>query len=532
MSQSGFHTLVPSGIKGLDDVLLGGFPRNNVILVEGAPGTGKSTLAMEYAYRGATEYNEPAVVVRFETYPERVREDALAFGWDLKSLEEAGKLVLLKITPGEILEDVQTGNGVISTAIKLIGAKRVVLDGLTPLRLHAQGGHTAAYREYMHNLFERFRAEKVTLLCTTEASNSQALGETGAQHEHFLADTILTVRKEAQRRNVNRSLEVSKSRGQDFIAGRNSFRIVNGKGLRVFVRAYARERLAPPVAISKERVSVGVAGLGEMLGGGVYRGSTTLVIGISGTGKSIIATQFLNEGARQGEKGLFITLDETPEAFVRNAESLGFEMQKQVEEGHLKIAYESPLELDLDEHFALVAEAIENSGVKRVVIDSLAAYETILPTDSHEFLFALSSYLKSQGITSMFCYECPEMIGISNLGQNLKASSVADNIVLLNFVEISTRLRRALTVSKTSGAGTDEQTREYVIGRGGVTLLDETSVPNHERVPQLPLSSYYGVLARSPTRHSPIIDEHVASGKPMPKSRVPKPAKKSKLEVN
>ncbi|RYZ72074.1 MAG: hypothetical protein EOP05_11405, partial [Proteobacteria bacterium] len=459
--------------------------------------------------------------------------EAKTFGWNFQEAEDSGKLILLKITPGQLIEDLHSDSGVLTDAIKKIGAKRVVIDGLTPLRQLVEGVRPGGYREAIHELYEKLRSLDVTGMLTTEAINSQQLGETGTQQEHYICDTIITLRKEAQRRNVNRSLEVSKSRGQDYVAGRNSFRIVQNEGLRVFVRAYARERLTPPVPATNERVSVGIPVLEEMLGGGVYCGSSTLMIGVSGTGKTVAAMHFLAEGVKRGEKGLFITLDETPGSFCRNASSLGFDIAEHVENGNILISYESPLELDLDEHFAIVAEAIKKSGVKRVVIDSLAAYEMILPKESHEFLFAMSSYLKSQGITSMYNYECPEMIGVSNLGQDLKASSIADNIVLMNFVEISTHLRRAITVSKCHGPATEEQTREFVIRKGaGITLLDESTVPNSDRVPQLPLSSYYGVLARSPTRHSPIIDEHVASGKPMPKSRVPKPAKAAKLKTN
>lgn len=520
-------SLTASGIHGLDNVLLGGFPRKNVILVEGAPGTGKSTLALEFAFRGATEHNEPSVIVGFECTPQSIREDAIDFGWEFEKAETAGHVILLKITPDQLVEDLHSRDGVLSKAIKQIGAKRVVIDGLTPLKIHCEGRQPGGYRETMHNLCDYLRAHETTSLLTTEATNSNHLGETGTQHEHFVCDTILTVRKEALRRNITRTLEISKSRGQDYVAGRNSFRIVKGRGVHVFVRTSARERLSDPIPATNERVGVGIAPLDELLGGGVYRGSSTLLIGISGTGKTVSAMHFLSEAVKKGEKALLVTLDEHPDVFIRNAENLGFEMQSLVDRGDVLISYESPLELDLDEHFAMVAELVEKTGIKRIVIDSLAAYESILPKNSHESLFAMSSYLKSQGVTSLFSYECPEMIGISNLGYELKASSIADNIVLLNFVEISTRLRRAVTVTKSQGASQEEQTREFVIRRGGITFLDDKSVPNTERVPQLPLSSYYGVLARSPTRHSPIIDEHVASGKPMPKSRIPKATPKS-----
>ena len=524
---SSYGPLVATGISGLDDVLLGGFPKENVVLVEGAPGTGKTALAMEFALRGALEHGENAVIMSFECPINRIRDDAGKFGWNLSAAETAGHVRLLKTTPDQIVEDLQNRNGVLSQAIKEIGAKRVVIDGLTPLKIHCERGAYSSYRETIHNLYDFLRSHEVTSLLTTEAQNSQVLGETGSQHEHFVCDSIVTLRKEPRIRTVSRSLEVSKSRGHETITGRNSFEI-SKDGVKVFVRTSARERLLPPVPASHERVHFGLAGLDELLGGGPYRGSSTLLIGISGTGKTVSAMHFLCESARVGEKALLITLDEQPTAFIRNAEQLGFNMQELVDRGDIIINSDSPLELNLDAHFAMIADSVKENGIKRIVIDSVASYDAIFPQNSRDSIFALTSYLKSQGVTSLFCYECPEMIGVSNLGHEIKASSIADNIVLLNFVEISTRLRRALTVTKTQGPSPDEQTREFVIRRGGINFLDESAVPNAERVPQLPLSSYYGVLARSPTRHSPIIDEHVASGKPMPKSRVPRVSKAAK----
>jgi circadian clock protein KaiC len=143
---------------------------------------------------------------------------------------------------------------------------------------------------------------------------------------------------------------------------------------------------------------------------------------------------------------------------------------------------------------------------------------------------SLANYLKTKLITTIFNFECPELLGISQINDHMKSSAIADNIVLLNYIEISTMIRRAITVPKSRASKPDQRTREYVIQAGGINILDDKSVEGVERVPQLPLSSYYGVLARAPTRHSPVIDEHVAAGKPLPKSRVPKSPLKEKKE--
>lgn len=184
--------------------------------------------------------------------------------------------------------------------------------------------------------------------------------------------------------------------------------------------------------------------------------------------------------------------------------------------------YDSPVELDIDEHFYKIKKCIEEKEIGRVVIDSVAAYELVQPEESREFLFALAGFFKERLITCYFNYECPELLGVSQIGQDLKASAFVDNIVLLNYVEISTQLRRAITVPKARGSKPDQRTKEYVIQKGGITILDDASVTSVPAVPQLPLSSYYGVLARSPTRKSPIIEETLVAGKDLPDSQVPR----------
>jgi circadian clock protein KaiC len=267
-----------------------------------------------------------------------------------------------------------------------------------------------------------------------------------------------------------------------------------------------------------------------MMGGGMLKGSVTLVGGISGTGKTILGMQFLSEGAKAGESCLMVSLDEHPEQILRNAEALGLDFKALHEQGHIVLHYDSPLEVELDEHFYLIKELVEKHDVTRVVIDSVAAYENTLPDEAREFCVALANYLKSCLITTIFNFECPELLGVSQINDRMQSSAVADKIILLNYIEISTMIRRAITVPKTRASKGDARTREYVIQQGGITILDDKSVEGVERVPQLPLSSYYGVLARAPTRHSPVIDEHVAAGKPLPKSRVPKTSLKDKKD--
>jgi circadian clock protein KaiC len=190
-----------------------------------------------------------------------------------------------------------------------------------------------------------------------------------------------------------------------------------------------------------------------------------------------------------------------------------------VEEGSIVMHYESPLELELDIHFERLARIIEERRIKCVVFDSVAVYEMASREEAADFLYALATHCKDRLITVYFNYESPELLGVSQISEEQKGSHLVDNILLLSYVEISTRLRRAIAVPKVRGSHNVQETREYVIRAGGIAILDEPTTPDKDAspVPQLPFSSYYGLLSRSPTRRSPIIEEAITQGSPLPR---------------
>lgn len=516
------RSFIETGIFGLDEILMGGVIRGNVIILEGMPGTGKTTFGLEFIYRGAKDFNEPGLIITFETSPAKLKRDAAGFGWDLDALEKQNKIRIVFTSPSVLLEELQTHDGVLAQEIQKLGAKRVVIDGLTPLRLFGERMGGAPYRESLHLLIDTLIRYDVTPLLTTETVGTNPIGETGSREEQYLGDTVITLRNQARRRSVHRSIEIAKSRGQEFSTGRHSLKIVSKKGIRVFPRVYARSKEMIDQPTSNKRLSTGNGALDQMLGGGVYEGSITLVVGISGTGKTVSGMQFLGEGAKNGGKGLFVSLDEHPRQIARNAKNLELEFSDQLENENIFIHYDSPLEVDLDEHFYSIKTLVDQHQIARVVIDSVAAYESAQPEEAREFLVALATYFKNKLIPAFFNFECPELLGISQISDHLKSSAIVDNIVLMNYVEISTMIRRAITIPKARGSKPDQRTKEYVIQTGGIVILDDQATEGVSKVPQLPLSSYYGVLARAPTRHSPAIDESVSSGKPLPRSKIPK----------
>ena len=527
--------LIHTGITGLDDILLGGIKQGNILLVEGAAGTGKTTLGLEFIYRGVANFNETGLIISFELSPEKLLRDAAGFGWDFQSLVRKGKLKIIYTSPSVILQELQSHDGLLMTEMNRMAAKRILIDGLTPLKLFGEIFHGRPFRDSLHLLVESLQKQEVTAMLTREVPASEAARAAEFSHEQFVCDTLLTLRNEPRGRGNTRSIEISKSRGQDFITGRHTLRIEANNGVRVYQRAQARPRGPVEQPTSTRRSSLGVPAVDEMIGKGVYDGSVTLVVGVSGTGKTVLGVQFLVEGAKQGKSCLLVSLDEHPAQIMRNAEGLGLNLQKYVDEGTVQVYYESPQELELDVHFHNLTRLMDEHKVERVVVDSLAAYH-MHETDRREFrdfIYALTTHIKDRLITAFLNYESPELLGVSQISEDLKASTIVDNIILLNYVEFSNRLRRAITIPKARGSAPSRLTREYTIQRGGIVLRPATAEEEEvEPVPQLPFSSYYGVLARSPARRSPLLEEHLTVGREMPEVEDANPSESKRAQGN
>ena len=326
--------IVKTGIHGLDAILLGGIPRGNVVILSGPPGTGKTTLGIEFVYHGARDFDEPGVIVTFEVSSEKLVRDAAQFGWDLRALQEQGRLKIISTTRRVFQQEVQEPDSLLLTDANRMGARRIFVDGLAGV---ARNGNGDA-RELFHILVEALHRERVTAMFALDAPADRAA--VGAMPEDFIADTIIRLGREPVRGAVVRSLEVVKSRGQEYLLGVHSFRIVNGRGGEVYRRAQAAPEeptdQRTPTNVTA-RVATGTDGLDELLSGGYFEGSTTLVAGISGVGKTVMALQFLAEGARRGQVGLMVTLDEPQDRMIRNATTVGIDLQREIDRGTVDI---------------------------------------------------------------------------------------------------------------------------------------------------------------------------------------------------
>jgi circadian clock protein KaiC len=507
--------LIPTGIAGLDDILRGGIPKGNIVLVQGAAGTGKTLLGMEFVYRGITAQKEPGILVSFEVAPQKLIRDAAGFGWDLEALQQQNQLKIIFTSPQVLSQELRSPDSLLLETAAQMGATRIFIDGISLLRTVANHVNNAgeandngvgSYRQILHQLLEGLQRENLTAMLSHEvtAVEQQAFA---LEVTEYLTDTVIVLRREQNRRGTHRSLEVTKSRGQDYDSGRHTLRITAGKGLEVFRRVQAPPRdmgrVKQPTSSNRQSV-IGSGPLDELFGGGVFDGSVTMVVGVSGSGKTVLGTQLLLEGAKNKKRGLMVSLDEHPEQVVRNAETLGLNLRQHLDSGVIQFFYDCPRELELDVHFAHIVRTIEKHNIERLIIDGMTSYTSALEDEQQyrEFFHALVSYSKQRLMTTFLSYENPELFGVNQFMPDYPVSSIVDNIVLLNFVELGNALHRAVTVAKARGSANQFTTREFTIGQGGISLVP---VDQAKALPVLPFQSYYGLLSRAPTRLSPAV---------------------------
>jgi len=491
--------LVQSGINGLDGILSAGIPRGNIILLEGSIGTGKTTLGVEFVYRGASQFGEPGIIVLFEVSPDRLVRDAAGLGWDLPALEREGKLKIIFTTRQVFRQELQQADSLLLEEAAKMGARRIFVDGVAGIIGDGDGDEP---REAFHVLVEGLQRENLTAVLAVEASALNGDRAT-ALPEESIADTVIRLRMEDTARATVRSIQIVKSRGHDFQMGRHSFRIVNGRGIEVYRRVQAPRRPSRDEAAAFDpttRVPTGIPGLDVLVNGGYFLGSTTVVSGISGVGKSVMGLMYIAEGARRGEHSLMLSLDEQVPQIVRNANSIGIDLQAHIDSGLIKVQYDSPQEIEIDYHFHRIEQVVEEFRPKRVLFDSLSTYGSNLGTTGRvfrDFFHALVALMKEHQTATVYNHENPEMLGMASMMGDFAMSSLVDNIILMNWIELGDAFRLALTVAKMRANPNGRSTHECEILDGqGLRVLPR-------RIPASathPFSSYQNLISRNPAR--------------------------------
>lgn len=492
--------LVHSGISGLDAILASGIPRGNIILLEGAIGTGKTTLGAEFVYRGAREFGEPGIIVLFEVSPDRLVRDMAGLGWDFASLERAGTLKIIFTTRQVFRQELQQADSLLLEEAAKMGARRIFVDGVAGIIGETTAGE---HREAFHVLVEGLQRENLTAILAVEAS---ALSDdrTRPLPEESIADTVIRLRTEEMARASVRSIEIVKSRGHDFQMGRHSFRIVNGRGIEVYRRVQApRPRRDEAAAFDPTtRVPTGIPGLDPLINGGYFLGSTTVVAGISGVGKSVMGLQYLAAGAERGERGLMFSLDEQVPQIIRNANSIGIDLGSHIAAGLIRVQYDSPQEIEIDYHFHRIEQVVQTFQPRRVLFDSLSTYGSNLGTRGRvfrDFFHALVALMKEHQTATVYNHENPEMLGMASMMGEFAMSSLVDNIVLMNWIELGDAFRLGLTVAKMRANPNSRGTHECEILDGQGLRVLPREIP---RSALRPFSSYQNLISRSPSRHT------------------------------
>lgn len=493
-----------TGISGLDSILEGGIPRSNVTLVEGAIGTGKTTMGVEFVYRGASEFDEPGLIVLFEVSPEKVVRDAAQLGWDLPALERQGRVKIVYTTRQVFRQELQQADSLLLQEAAQMGAARLFVDGV--VGVIDGGGDGQEPREAFHVLVEGLQRDRLTAMLAVEAT---ALTQDRLPVlEESIADTVIRLRMEEVQRATTRSIEIIKSRGHSYQMGRHTFRIVTGRGIEVYRRVQAPRAASRDRAAAFDpstRATTGVPGLDEVVNGGYFLGSTTVVAGISGVGKSVMALQYIAEGARLGEPSLMLTLDEQVPQVLRNAKSIGIDLQAHIDRGVVQLYYDPPQEIEVDHHFHTIEQIVKDFRPRRAVLDSISTYGSSLGTQGRlfrDFFHALVALMKEYQVAAVYNHENPEMLGMSSMMGAFGMSSLVDNIILMNWIELGDTFRLGLTVAKMRANPTVRETHECEITDGQGMRVLPRRLPLAAPTAMAPFSSFGGLISRAPERHT------------------------------
>ncbi len=458
----------PTGIQGLDEITGGGLPRGRPTLVCGGAGCGKTLLAAEFLVRGAAQFDEPGVFMAFEETEAELQANVASLGFDLRDLVRRGKLLIehVHIERSEIEEtgdyDLEGLFVRLNHAIDSVGAKRIVLDTLEAL--FAGIPNEAVLRAELRRLFRWLKVKGVTAVITAERGREQL---TRHGLEEYVSDCVILLDHRVHDQIATRNLRVVKYRGA--LHGTNEFPfLIGAEGLSVSPIT----SLALNHKVSSERIATGIPRLDAMLGGkGFFRGSSILLTGTPGTGKTIVAANFAHAAALRGERVLYFSFEESPAQIVRNMRSIGLRLEPIIERGLLKFHSARPSHYGLEMHLATMHKAIAAFRPHVVVVDPITSLmDQGTASETRGMVTRLIDHLKAGQVTSLFT-------SLTQAGHALQQSeasmsSLMDAWLLLQDFEGNGERNRVFYVLKARGMAHSNQVREFLISSRGIDIVD------------------------------------------------------------
>ena len=489
--------LVATGIEGLDTILEGGLTPHRLYLLEGLPGAGKTTMALQFLLEGVRCGESVLYVTLSETEVE-LREVAASHGWDLAGVhihelfstadqldpeEQYTMFHPSEVELGKVTQD-------ILGEVERLQPQRVVFDSLSEIRLLA--GSLLRFRRQILALKQYFAGRKATVLLLDE----NHVLEQGLNAHTIVHGVISLDQLRPEFGGDRRRLRVTKMRGRPFHSGFHDYEIETG-GVVMFPRLVAADHRRE---IETGTLHSGLAEMDALLGGGVERGTSTLLLGSAGTGKSSLATHFVMQAAERGERSAVFLFEESVHALRTRSKGLGLDLDARIADGTVLVQPVDPSELSPGEFFHIVRDAVEQQQARIVVIDSLNGYLTAMPgerflvTQLHELL----SYLGQMGVSSFLLNAQQGLIG--SMSSTLDVSYLADTVVLLRYFEAHAEVRTAISVLKKRTSGHERTLREFTISNGGIHIGE-------------PLRNFRGVLTGVPkeVEHAGSSGPHVES---------------------
>ena len=456
-----------TGIAGFDEITYGGLPGGRPTLVTGAAGSGKTLFGVEFLVRGARDYGEPGVLLAFEETKDDLTTNVASLGFDLDQLEKDGLLAIdaFRLDPAEIVEtgsfDLEGLFIRLAMAVESVGAKRVFLDTIE--LLFSALPNEAIIRGELGRLFRWLKERELTVVISGERGKEGDLTRFGI--EEYVSDCVVTLDHRVEDQISTRRLRVAKYRGS--LHGTNEYPfLITERGLVVVPIT----SVGLTYEASRERVSTGVPRLDEMLSGGIYRGSSVMISGTAGTGKTSLGALMADASCARGEKALFFSFEESPEQLIRNMGSIGIDLRRWIDDGLLQVKAVRPTAYGFEEHLAMLHDLINEHEPQLVVLDAVASLT--LGGAQSATTSAISrdlDLLKGRGITGVMTTLTH---GEREESSEVDVSSLVDTWLLLRNDESNGERNRLLFVIKSRGSAHSNQVREFVLTDDGAELLD------------------------------------------------------------